>query len=222
MRVWICARISEARCGTGEVMTPSQLTWLKRAVIAVCLLPMVRLIVWPAFDLAGANPVEFVTRSSGTWTLVFLCVALAVTPLRKLTGAAWLLRLRRALGLIAFAYACAHLLTWVWLDQWFEPVAMLIDIIKRPFITVGVAAFLLLAPLALTSTDAMVRRLGRRWSVLHRLVYPAALLAVLHYWWHKAGKNDLTEPAIYGVVVGGLLALRWLHRRSREGNTPRG
>lgn len=202
-------------------MTASQLIWLKRVVIAVSLLPMARLIAWPALDLAGANPVEFVTRSSGTWTLVFLCVALAVTPLRKLTGAAWLLRLRRALGLVAFAYACAHLLTWVWLDQWFEPVAMLVDIVKRPFITVGVLAFLLLAPLALTSTDEMVRRLGRRWSMLHRLVYPAAVLAVLHYWWHKAGKNDLAEPVIYGAVVAGLLALRWLHRRAREGATPR-
>jgi sulfoxide reductase heme-binding subunit YedZ len=195
-------------------MTQGGFIWLRRAVVAVALLPLVRLFAWPALDLAGANPVEFVTRSSGTWTLVLLCVALAVTPVRKLTGANWLVRLRRPLGLVAFAYACAHALTWVWLDQWFELGPMLVDIVKRPFITVGFAAFVLLLPLALTSTDAMMRRLGRRWGMLHRLVYPAAILAVLHYWWHKAGKNDLGEPVVYALVVAVLLLARLLMRRS--------
>jgi sulfoxide reductase heme-binding subunit YedZ len=195
-------------------MTQGGFIWLRRAVVAVALLPLVRLFAWPALDLAGANPVEFVTRSSGTWTLVLLCVALAVTPVRKLTGANWLVRLRRPLGLVAFAYACAHALTWVWLDQWFELGPMLADIVKRPFITVGFAAFVLLLPLALTSTDAMMRRLGRRWGMLHRMVYPAAILAVLHYWWHKAGKNDLGEPVVYALVVAVLLLARLLMRRS--------
>lgn len=195
-------------------MTQGGFIWVRRAVIVVALLPLVRLFVWPALDLAGANPVEFVTRSSGTWTLVLLCVALAVTPVRKLTGANWLVRLRRPLGLVAFAYACAHALTWVWLDQWFGLGPMLADIVKRPFITVGFAAFVLLLPLALTSTDAMMRRLGRRWGILHRLVYPAAVLAVLHYWWHKAGKNDLGEPIVYALIVAALLLARVLMRGS--------
>lgn len=194
-------------------MTARQLVWVRRAVVIAALAPLLRLFAWPALDLAGANPVEFVTRSSGTWTLVVLCAALAVTPLRKLTGAAWLVRLRRPLGLIAFTYACAHVLTWLWLDQWFEPAAMLADLIKRPFITVGFLSFLLLLPLAITSTDAMMRRLGRRWGLLHRLVYPAAVLAVLHYWWHKAGKNDLAEPLVYALVVALLLLVRVLGRR---------
>ncbi len=193
-------------------MTPARVLWIRRAVVGLSLLPLVRLIAWPALDLAGANPVEFVTRSSGTWTLVFICLALAITPLRRLTQQNWLIRLRRPLGLVAFTYACAHLLTWVWLDQWFEAGAMLVDILKRPFIAVGMAAFVLLIPLAITSTDAMVRRLGRRWSLLHRLVYPAAVLAVLHYWWHKSGKNDLTEPLVYALVVAGLLLARLIHR----------
>jgi sulfoxide reductase heme-binding subunit YedZ len=144
--------------------------WIRGLVIAASMLPMLRLVLWPALDRAGANPVEFVTRSSGTWTLVFLLLALSVSPLRRLTGAGWLMRLRRPLGLASFAYALAHLATWVWLEHWFEIAPMISDVLKRPFITAGFAALVLLIPLALTSTDAMVRRLGRRWSTLHQLV----------------------------------------------------
>lgn len=145
-----------------------------------------------------------------------LCATLAVTPLRRLTGFAALARLRRMLGLFTFFYACLHLTTYVWFDQWFDPLAILLDVVKRPFITVGMTAFVLLLPLAATSTDAMMRRLGRRWVELHRLVYLIAPLAILHFWWHKAGKNDFFEPAIYGAVVALLLAAR-LWRRQRGG-----
>lgn len=169
---------------------------------------MFRLVLWPILDRAGANPVEFVTRSSGTWTLVFLLLALTVSPLRRLTDAGWLMRLRRPLGLASFAYALIHLATWVWLEHWFELAPMVSDVLKRPFITAGFAALALLIPLALTSTDAMIRRLGRRWSTLHRLVYAAAVLAVLHYWWHKAGKADVTEPALYALALLALLGWR--------------
>lgn len=195
-----------------------RIDWLRSVVIAVSALPMVRLVVWPMLGLAGANPVEFVTRSSGTWTLVFLLLALAVSPLRKITGVTWLMRLRRPLGLAAFAYALAHLATWVWLEHWFELAPMFTDIFKRPFITAGFVALVLLVPLAVTSTDGMMRRLGRRWGTLHRLVYVAAVLAVLHYWWHKAGKADVTEPAIYALVLAALLgwrvAARWRRMRA--------
>ena len=197
-------------------MTPRRIEWVRRVVVMLLLLPLLRLVLWPALDLAGANPVEFVTRSSGTWTLVLLCLVLAISPLRRLSGQAWLMRLRRSLGLLAFTYGLAHLGTWVWLDQWFDPWAMLQDLIKRPFITVGFVAFALMVPLAITSTDAMLRRMGRRWSLLHRLVYPVALLAVLHYWWHKGGKNDYSEPLIYALVIGLLLAWR-LARKARPG-----
>lgn len=184
-------------------------------MFVVCLLPLARLFALGWFDGLGANPVEFVTRSTGTWTLVMLCATLAVTPLRRLTGLAVLARLRRMLGLFTFFYACLHLTTYVWFDQWFDPLAILLDVVKRPFITVGMTAFLLLLPLAATSTDAMMRRLGRRWAELHRLVYLIAPLAILHFWWHKAGKNDFAEPAIYGAVVALLLAAR-LWRRLRS------
>jgi sulfoxide reductase heme-binding subunit YedZ len=144
-----------------------------------------------------------------------LCATLAVTPLRRLTGRNGLARIRRMLGLFTFFYASLHLTTYVWLDQWFDVMAMARDIVKRPFITVGVSAFALMLPLAITSTNAMMRRLGRRWSELHRLVYAVAPLAILHFWWLKAGKNNFFEPAIYGLVVAVLLGARlWWRWRS--------
>jgi methionine sulfoxide reductase heme-binding subunit len=161
---------------------------------------------WGASGGLGANPIEFITRSTGTWTLVGLMVTLSVTPLRRLTGRAELLRYRRMLGLFAFFYAGLHFVTYIWLDQFFDPAAIAKDIIKRPFITVGFTAFVLLIPLAATSTHAMMRRLGRRWQFLHRLIYPIALLGVIHYLWLV--KKDLTEPLIYGVILALLLAVR--------------
>jgi len=192
---------------------------LRGIVFVACLLPVARLVALGLADALGANPVEFVTRSTGTWTLVLICATLAVTPLRRLTGWHALLRVRRMLGLFAFAHASLHLLSYVWFDQWFDWLAILVDIVKRPFVTVGFAAWLLMLPLAVTSTDAMIRRLGRRWSELHRAIYAIAVLAVLHFVWHKAGKNDFAEPSAYGVAVALLLAWRlWWHWRvSRRG-----
>lgn len=181
---------------------------LRLAVFVLALVPLARLFVLGAQDALTANPVEFVQRSTGTWTLAMLCITLSVTPLRRLLGWNALARLRRMLGLFTFFYACLHLLTYVWLDQWFDWAAIVDDVLERPFITVGFTAFVLLVPLAATSTNAMMRRLGRRWQELHRLVYAIAVLAVLHYWWHKAGKNDFAAPLAWALVVGGLFALR--------------
>lgn len=175
-------------------------------IALVCLLPTIRLAWLGVTDGLGANPIEFVTRSTGTWTLVGLLVTLAITPLRRLTGQGGLIRYRRMLGLFAFFYASLHGLTYFWLDQFFDFAAIVRDIVKRPFVTVGFAALVLLVPLAATSTQAMMRRLGRNWQRLHRLIYPIALLGVVHYLWLV--KKDLTEPLIYGSVLVALLALR--------------
>ena len=175
-------------------------------VFGLCLLPLARLIVLAGSGGLGANPIEFITRSTGTWTLVGLLLTLSITPLRRLSGRAELIRYRRMLGLFSFFYACLHFVTYIWLDQFFDLTAIAKDIVKRPFITVGFTAFVLLIPLAATSTHAMMRRLGRRWQQLHRLIYPIALLAVVHYLWLV--KKDLTTPLVYGAVALVLLALR--------------
>ena len=188
---------------------------LKPAVMVLGLLPF-GLLAWGALrnDL-GANPLETVMHGTGDWTLRFLLLTLAMTPLRRLLGAAWPLRLRRMLGLFSFFYASLHLLTWLVLDQelaWHNIVA---DIAKRPYITVGFAAWLMLLPLAVTSTRGMMRRLGRNWAHLHRLVYVIGVFGVLHYVWLV--KEDLREPLIYGLVLALLLAARWRPRRVRGG-----
>lgn len=172
----------------------------------LCVLPLLRLLALGATGGLGANPIEFITRSTGTWTLVGLLVTLSVTPLRRLSGRADLVRFRRMLGLFTFFYACLHFVTYIWLDQFFDPAAIARDIVKRPFITVGFAAFVLLIPLAVTSTHAMMHRLGRRWQQLHRLIYPIAMLGVTHFLWLV--KKDLTEPLIFGAVLALLLVLR--------------
>jgi sulfoxide reductase heme-binding subunit YedZ len=209
MPAWTSSASTEARpARRGGV--PRALPAIKAGLFVLALLPLARLVLagtmgW--FGGLGANPIELVTRSTGTWTLVFLCVGLAVTPLRRATGLNWLVRLRRMIGLFAFFYAVLHLTTYVWFDQWFDVQAIVQDVIKRPFITMGFAAFLLMVPLAATSTDAMVRRLGRRWGLLHRLVYLVAVVGVLHYWWHKSGKNDYSEVGWYAAAV--VLMLGW-------------
>jgi len=175
-------------------------------IFGLCLFPLARLIVLGGSGGLGANPIEFITHSTGTWTLIGLMVTLSVTPLRRLTGRAELVRYRRMLGLFTFFYASLHFVTYVWLDQFFDPAAIAKDIIKRPFITIGFAAFVLLIPLAATSTHAMMRRLGRRWQQLHRLVYLVAILGVIHYMWLV--KKDLTQPLIYGAVLALLMIMR--------------
>ena len=195
---------------------PRQLLWAKWMVFGLSLLPLLRLIVLGLQDRLTANPIEFITRATGDWTLYFLCLTLAVTPLRRVTGLNALIRFRRMLGLFTFFYASLHFLTFIWFDHFFDLAEMVRDILKRPFIAMGFSAFVLLVPLALTSNDLMLRKLGRRWSVLHRLIYLIAILALLHFWWMRAGKNNFTEPLVIGVVIAVLLALRliWLRRDS--------
>ncbi|MCC6610410.1 MAG: sulfoxide reductase heme-binding subunit YedZ [Burkholderiales bacterium] len=200
--------------------TQGQIGALKALVFVAAVVPFGHLALSAIWfpDALGANPAEFITRSLGDWCLRFLLATLAVTPLRRATGWNWLLRLRRMLGLFAFFYAVVHFTSYVAFDHLFVVVEILKDIVKRPFITVGFSALLLLIPLAATSTNAMVRRLGaHRWRALHRLVYPIAMLGVLHFWWMV--KRDVTEPAIYGVVLALLLAHRLVHawREARSG-----
>lgn len=185
-------------------------------LFGLCLLPLARWFVLGFTDNLGANPVEFVTRSSGTWTLVMLCVTLAITPLRQLTQWGALIRYRRMLGLFTFFYACLHLLTYVWFDQWFDAAAMVQDILKRPFITAGFVAFLLMLPLAVTSNRHAIRALGRRWGLMHRMVYIVAIAALLHFWWHRSGKNHFDEPIVYSVIVAALLGWRLVDRWRRS------
>jgi sulfoxide reductase heme-binding subunit YedZ len=194
----------------------------KVAVFVAALYPLARIVLFGLTDRLGANPIEFITRSTGLWTLVFLCITLAVTPLRRLTGVAGVVRFRRMLGLYTFFYAALHFTTYLWFDKWFDVAEILKDIGKRPFITVGFAAFVLLIALAVTSPRAMVRKLGRRWQTLHRAIYLIGVLAILHFWWMKAGKHDLLLPKIYGAVMIALLGWRlvvWLRERSTR--TPR-
>ncbi|ORC45007.1 sulfoxide reductase heme-binding subunit YedZ [Burkholderia sp. A27] len=193
----------------------------KIAVFVAALYPLARIVLFGMTDRLGSNPIEFITRSTGLWTLVFLCITLAVTPLRRLTGVATFVRFRRMLGLYAFFYATLHFTTYLWFDKWFDVAEIVKDIGKRPFITVGFAAFLLLIALAVTSPRAMVRKLGRRWQTLHRAIYAIGVLAILHFWWMKAGKNDLLLPKLYGAIMLALLGWRlivWLReRRSKAG-----
>jgi sulfoxide reductase heme-binding subunit YedZ len=190
-----------------------QLAAVKMALFALCFAPFAHLVWGVAFDALGANPVEAVTHSTGWWTLFLLCATLGVTPLRRATGANWLLKLRRMLGLYAFFYATLHFLTYIWLDQWFDVFAIAKDVLKRPYITVGFTAFSLLIPLAATSTDAMQRRLGRNWQRVHRFIYLIAIFGVLHFWWLV--KRDITEPALFALILSGLLGVRlyWRVRR---------
>ena len=179
----------------------------KPLLFLICLIPLARLIYLGFTGGLGANPIEFITRSTGTWTLTGLMITLAVTPLRRLTGYNALVRYRRMLGVFTFFYASLHFTTYIWLDQFFNLTHVLKDIYKRPFITVGFAAFVLLIPLAVTSTNAMMRRLGKRWQTLHRLSYVIAALGVLHFIWLV--KADLTEPLIYAGILAVLLLARW-------------
>jgi sulfoxide reductase heme-binding subunit YedZ len=196
--------------------------WIKVAVFVLALVPLGRLVtgafLYP--EWLGANPAEFITRATGDWALRMLLITLAVTPLRRLSGWNWLLRLRRMLGLFAFFYAAVHFSSYISFDHVFDAEAILKDIVKRPFITVGFLCLMFMLPLAVTSANAMVRRLGaKRWIALHRLVYLVAPLAVLHFWWMV--KRDLTEPIIYAMVLAGLLGARlvWRARERKAGLT---
>ncbi len=198
----------------------------KALVFVACLMPL-SLLAWRAFNgNLTANPIEFVTRYTGTWTLRFLLITLAITPLRRLLHAPELIRFRRMLGLYAFFYGSLHLITYVWFDQFFNPAAIAKDIAKRPFITAGVSAFVLMLPLAATSTAGWIRRLGgRRWQLLHRLVYFSALAGVLHYYWLV--KSDVRLPVLYAALLAAAMLLRlpgWIARpkATRSGGACRG
>jgi sulfoxide reductase heme-binding subunit YedZ len=191
---------------------------LKPVVFLACFIPLARL-GWKGYNgLLGANPIEVITHSTGDWTMIFLLVTIAVSPLRKLTGQLWLIRLRRMFGLFAFFYACLHFTTYIWLDKFFDVHEMLTDVAKRKFITVGFAAFVLLIPLAVTSTEGWIRRLGgRRWNWLHRLIYLSAIGGVIHYIWLV--KADIRKPLQYAAILAVLLTYRigvWIATRFKS------
>jgi methionine sulfoxide reductase heme-binding subunit len=179
----------------------------KPVVFLACLIPLA-LLGWKAYSGAlGANPIEVITHATGDWTIRFLLITLSITPIRKLTGCLWLIRYRRMFGLFAFFYATLHFLTYIWLDKFFDLHEMLHDIAKRKFITVGFTGFVLLIPLALTSTTGWIRRLGgKRWQALHRLIYFSAIAGVIHYWWLV--KADIREPLKYAAILAVLLGYR--------------
>ncbi len=183
--------------------------WAKPLLMLLLALPAVWLIYAAFNDLLGANPAEALTRQTGDWTLRGLCVVLAITPLREITGTPALLRFRRILGVSTFIYACLHMLCYAWFDQGLAFDDIWRDILKRPFIWLGFGGLLAMLPLALTSFNAAIRWMGvKRWQTLHRLVYATAVLAVLHFFWMRAGKNDFTEVLVYAAVLGILLAWR--------------
>jgi sulfoxide reductase heme-binding subunit YedZ len=209
----------------GEPQSEMDLGMIRRSKVVIFLAslgPLARL-GWKAYRGAlGANPIEFITHATGDWTLIFLLSTLAITPLRQLIRQPWLIRYRRMLGLFAFFYATLHFLTYIWLDKFFDLHEMLADVAKRKFITAGFTGFVLLIPLALTSTRGWIRRLGgKRWQALHRLIYASAIAGVIHYLWLV--KADLHKPLEYAFVLGVLLAYRvvaWLMPGPKVKRTP--
>lgn len=190
-------------------LSQKQLNLVRLSVFVLMLVPLMRLLWAGTHDGLGANPIEFITRNTGDWTLYALCMTLSITPLRHVLQWHWLIRLRRMLGLYGFFYACLHFLCFLWFDHFFDWEEMWRDVLKRPFITVGFIALLLLLPLALTSTHAMMRRLGgKQWQVLHRMVYVIVPLGVLHYFWMKAGKNEVGQVVMFALLVVLLLVAR--------------
>ena len=188
-----------------------QIGRIKPLVFLIALYPALRW-VWLGFNGGlGANPPEFLIRSSGIWALVALCLTLAVTPLRRLIRQPALVRLRRMLGLFAFFYTVLHLLGWAFWERGWSLLSMWDDVVQRSFITVGMIAFLPMVALAITSTQGWMRRLGHGWQTLHRSVYVIAALSVWHFWLVRAGKNDFFEPYAYGAVLAVLLLARFGH-----------
>ncbi len=195
-------------------MAVKTIAWVRAAVFGGALLPAIWLVGAFFLDELTANPIEYITRHTGFWALMLLVATLAVTPIRRATGWNEVIKLRRMLGLFAFFYATLHLLTWIVLDKFFDFAWMLEDVAERRFITIGMLTWIMLLPLALTSTKGMVRRLGRRWKTLHRLSYVAAVTGVVHFWWLV--KADIFEPQLVAVVLSVLLGFRaWWTWRTR-------
>jgi len=192
--------------------------WMKVVLFLLCLTPVYWLAGHALTDGLGANPIEVITHVTGFWTLSLLMVTLVVTPLRRLLKQPWLIKFRRMLGLFAFFYGSLHLMTYVWLDKFFAWDEIVKDIGKRPFITAGFAAFITMLPLAITSTAGWIRRLGgKRWQLLHRLVYVSAAAGVIHYYWLV--KSDIRKPVFYGSLISVLLLWRfgdWLVKRGKQ------
>jgi sulfoxide reductase heme-binding subunit YedZ len=181
---------------------------IKRIVFVLALIPLVRLFVLGFFGNLTANPIEFITRSTGTWTITFLSMTLAMSPLRFITGWPQWLQLRKMLGLFSFFYAFLHFTIWYWLDHNLNFALMINDVIKRPFITMGFIAFVIMSLLALTSNQIAMRLLGVKWKMLHRFIYLIGILALVHYYWHKQGKNDFAVVYIYAGIIFSLLIIR--------------
>ncbi len=196
-------------------MSPSAFAFARWTVIGAALLPALSLVYWAYTGDLTANPIDFITDTTGTTALSLLVSTLAVTPLRRITGQNQLIKLRRTLGLLAFFYACLHLSTWMVLDWFFDFESMITDVAERPFITMGMTTFLLLLPLAVTSTAGMIRRLGRRWQQLHRLVYVAGVTAVIHFWW--VVKADFREPRLFALALSVFFGFRlwWAYQQRR-------
>ena len=186
---------------------------IKPVLFLLCLMPFVILLLAAINDNLGTNPVETLTHETGQWALRFLLIGLAVTPLRRLLKIAWLIKLRRMLGLFAFFYASLHFITYLWLDQFFDWYEIIVDIPKRPFITIGFVSLVLLLPLVLTSTSAMQRRLGKKWLALHKLVYVIPILVLIHFVWSL--KADYSEPLSYALVFVFLLLMRFIYDRKK-------
>ena len=186
---------------------------VKPVVFLLSLLPFAGFVYGGFTDDLGVNPVETLTHESGQWALRFLLISLAITPLRRITKINWLIKLRRMLGLFAFFYAVLHFTTYIWLDQFFDWVEILIDIPKRPFITIGFLSFVLLLPLAFTSTNIMQRRLKKKWLTLHKLVYIIPMLVVLHFMWSL--KADYSEPLVYTIIFLILMLTRAVYDRKK-------
>jgi len=199
--------------GIFRAVNKQLLVAVKTALWAAGLAPLLRLLFKGIWSGLGANPIEFITLSTGTWALVLLLATLAITPLRRITGLNWLVRLRRLTGLFAFFYGCLHFITYIWLDKFFDISDMVRDVVKRPFITAGFLAFSCMIPLAATSNTRAMRRLGKKWQVLHRLTYFSAAAAVIHFWWKV--KADIREPAFYAIALAALLVSRLIFRQSQ-------
>ncbi|CAG0967487.1 Magnetosome protein MamZ [Methylophilaceae bacterium] len=217
MPVWIYARISSL---IPLVQTVPAMSWkqpsrqqisrFKAILFILALLPLARL-VWLGINGGlTANPIEFIERSTGTWALVMLFTALAMTPIRLITGITWQIQLRRMMGLFMFFYACLHFTIYLWLDHWFDWQEITKHITKHPYVLVGFSAFVLSIPLAVTSNNRMMKRLGASWKRLHYSTYAIALLGVLHFWWLV--KKDIREPLFYAVVLAVLLGIRIYHK----------
>lgn len=193
----------------------------KPLAFVIGLLPFVWLVTAAVFDWLGANPAEALERSSGDWTLRMLCVVLAITPLRTMAGLPSLAKFRRMAGLFVYFYAVLHLLAYSWFDMAFDLADIAKDIVKRPFILVGFTAVVLLTPLALTSFNRAIKALGgKRWQILHRLVYVVAVLAVVHFFWMRAGKNNFAEVAVYAVILSSLLGWRMVQALKKRAAQP--